>query len=748
MTRTSRVGAAAVVVVALLPGAARTDDAAPLAPAPVLKELAKVALDLSKRGRRAEVDELVGVLEGLRAPAADVAALKEKSKKALASAKATAPPPMPDVVKSLTKAASDLVAALPADTGDARTAVARQTLRLDGANRAAHEALGYFERGGAWWPASMAPVLERRVAVETALRDARRLPVEFQTGESKSVYVEDVHGKKGVALTWSGITVESASFSAASIERQFREAVRATAVVNWMLTGELKAPVPVAPMQVIAFRNRTDYVAAVADAERGGLLPGGSAKQAETVRSMWDKGVRIQFAPGESTIGMIVFNDALNYLPFDTGTMWYSPVAIHAGLLDWIFSNYIGCPTPTYTWEETAGGGRTGRTSDTPQQAAERESMLRIAKAGLAGRRMWMRWLARRGEDPVWSHSMVDAIGKISGDDLTKSALVVEYMVETGALPAFVKAMWDKPPVSASYEKALGRPLAAFEAEFREWLLAGEPPNGLVQRLGTPAVEPLSPVEKACLARLDEIRRQTLGKTAPSVDLDRELSDGCRAHALYLDKHPKQQAAWPDAHEEYADQEGFTVAGARAGLSSVIMPGSNGPEDAIAGWMATFYHRLPLLEPGLVRVGWGLEKGVAVLDSGSLVAPPEKSVWVAWPPAAARDVPRRFAPELPNPVEGEDQSAWGYPVTLQFANFEPEPDVRMRLHLGTTRGGAEVPCHFSTPETPTNPQLAPTGSFCLIPKRTLAPNTTYTVAVDGWPKDSGGADWTFTTGAK
>jgi hypothetical protein len=532
------------------------------------------------------------------------------------------------------------------------------------------------------------------------------------------------------------------------MERQLREVVRATALVNWLLTGVLKPPSGASPMRVISFRRKEDFVAAVGHAVRTGMLEPATERDAAHVRGFWADNVRIEFDPVESLVGAVTFHDALNGHPFDGNTMYYSPIAVHAGLQDWIFARYLGCPSLTYTWTEKAGGRGGGATSDSPRQIAERDAMLRLAKAGLAGRRMWLQWLARRGEDPVWSRSMVDEIGKITGDDLTKCTFVFEHLVETGSLAPLIHEMWGKPPVASSYEKALGAPLSTFESNFRTWLLAGAPPAGLAQTLGSASLDPLSPQEKACLARLDEIRRQTLGKDAPGVDLDRELSDGCRAHAIYLDKHPKQQTAWPDAHEEYADQDGFTVEGSRAGLSSVIMPGANGPEDAIAGWMATFYHRLPLLEPGLVRVGWGLENGVAVLDSGSLVAPPEKCIWVAWPPAAAKDVPRRFAPELPNPVEGEDQSAWGYPVTLQFANFEPEPDVRMRLHLGTTRGGAEVPCHFSTPEAPTNPQLAPTGSFCLIPKRTLAPSTTYTVAVDGWPKDSGGADWTFTTGPK
>jgi hypothetical protein len=102
---------------------------------------------------------------------------------------------------------------------------------------------------------------------------------------------------------------------------------------------------------------------------------------------------------------------------------------------------------------------------------------------------------------------------------------------------------------------------------------------------------------------------------------------------------------------------------------------------------------------------------------------------------------------LPNPVPGADQSQWGYPVTIQFFNFEPQPDVQMRLYVGK-RGGVEIECHYSTPQKPTNTDCAPAGAFCLIPKTPLAANTVYAVAVDGWPKNASGADWTFTTGSK
>jgi hypothetical protein len=227
--------------------------------------------------------------------------------------------------------------------------------------------------------------------------------------------------------------------------------------------------------------------------------------------------------------------------------------------------------------------------------------------------------------------------------------------------------------------------------------------------------------------------------------LDVELSIGCRAHAEYLAKHPDQAAAWPDAHEEWPDREGFSPAGSWAGLHSVIAPGSRSPRDAVDGWMATFYHRLPLIDPGLVRIGWGFAKSNAVLDSGSMVAPFQYVTEVMWPPPRGQGVPRRFAPELPNPVPGADQSGWGYPVTLQLFRHEGVPDVVLTLYEGREPGGPAVDCHYSTPQAPTNPELAPDGAYCLIPKAHLKPGTTYTVVARGVP-DEPDLRWSFTTG--
>jgi len=204
-----------------------------------------------------------------------------------------------------------------------------------------------------------------------------------------------------------------------------------------------------------------------------------------------------------------------------------------------------------------------------------------------------------------------------------------------------------------------------------------------------------------------------------------ELSAGASAHASYLVENPKQQTAWPDAHEEYPDREGFSPAGAWAGGSSVIdfVPD---PVEAVERWMGTFYHRLPLLHPGLFGIGYGKEQRVTVLDVSSLVAPYWGAAWVVWPASDAKDVPLRFVPELPNPVPGEDQSRWGFPITLQVYLGHEKGERTIAMELQDAKGKV-VDCHYLTPTEPAFPELAPKGAFCLIPRKALARGETYTV---------------------
>ena len=74
-------------------------------------------------------------------------------------------------------------------------------------------------------------------------------------------------------------------------------------------------------------------------------------------------------------------------------------------------------------------------------------------------------------------------------------------------------------------------------------------------------------------------------------------------------------------HDESPALAGFSEAGRAAAKASAVAYGLGDPLDAVDGWMATLYHRVPLLDPNLKRVGFGCRPGadsrwVSVLDVG------------------------------------------------------------------------------------------------------------------------------------
>ncbi|HEV3262789.1 MAG TPA: CAP domain-containing protein, partial [Gemmataceae bacterium] len=89
------------------------------------------------------------------------------------------------------------------------------------------------------------------------------------------------------------------------------------------------------------------------------------------------------------------------------------------------------------------------------------------------------------------------------------------------------------------------------------------------------------------------------------VTVDADLCRGCLAHARYLVRntgHPSLQGL--GMHMEDDTLPGYTPEGQKAGKGSVITNDGT-PGDSVAGWMATLYHRLPLLNPRLRTIGFG-----------------------------------------------------------------------------------------------------------------------------------------------
>lgn len=252
------------------------------------------------------------------------------------------------------------------------------------------------------------------------------------------------------------------------------------------------------------------------------------------------------------------------------------------------------------------------------------------------------------------------------------------------------------------------------------------------------------------LERINSVRRHA---NLSTVQFDDVLSHGCRLHARYLRLNARRpEVQGMGAHEEDAKLPGYTAEGAKAGRASDIAFGDFEPIGALDGWMATLYHRVPILEPNLRKVGFGCIRGqglgwITVLDVFTDRDKKTATRPVVWPVDGQADVPLHFPPggETPNPIPNDETGRAGYPITAFFPREAPLLGAQAKLE---DVQGQQVACWFSSPEAPANPKFErfQGTTVCLIPKVPLRPVQSYRVTMSGtiagaaWKKT-----WTFST---
>ncbi|MEK7469056.1 MAG: CAP domain-containing protein [Planctomycetota bacterium] len=257
---------------------------------------------------------------------------------------------------------------------------------------------------------------------------------------------------------------------------------------------------------------------------------------------------------------------------------------------------------------------------------------------------------------------------------------------------------------------------------------------------------PLPEADAKALEKINAVRK--LAGVGP-VTIDAKMSAGCSSHAAYLLKHyDAMMKAGTSMHSEDPKLEGYTKEGAAAGKASDIHYVE--PAEAVDGFMASLYHRIPLLNADLQKIGLGYVKGTAnppwvcCVDVLSGLPPltEEKAKVVMYPADGQKDVPLDFGGERPTPIPDDPDQKAGFPVTATFREIVKVTDATATLK---DAAGVEVPVWLSTPEKTVQPQ-GQRNTIGLIAKDPLKPATTYTVTVDAkvdgkaWKKA-----WKFTT---
>lgn len=723
--------------------------------APVRLKLRALAESLAKASLTEELAIVEQEMLALGATEKEMAELLKKTEKARANPK---PPKDARAALSLRRrlatkaaAAARSLTALALAEGrlpSQKLALAASALQLDGNSDVAHQLLGHqLGTDGRW--RSQEELGQQQWLRDFALitQQARSLHYELQEIEATDPILHALAPDTTAALSFGGLHYEG-SIGREALAEKMTLALRGSAISNWILNGTLE-PFP-ADLTLIWTHFGAPYREYLDRSAEQGLLqekiPGLAADMSGTWSAHQHRNSAARNYYLSSTVEPIVetffkADRSFGRDPafFDWFEMFYSrsstaPPWLVAGHVNLIGLGFYG-----------VGWGKYLSIANDPSNTTVRTRGFdpKLAGAGIVGCRSYIRALALDERDPPLETCLKGEVGLLRGDILLKATMVVEYLyARDGARvvldryrDAFEREGGDHSPL-ALLEATLGQPLPDFEREWRAWLFGGPSTISLTGLL-TPEDPRDTTIQDPNSRRLleDLNRRRHLAELAP-VYLDEELSEGCALHASYLKRHAERATAWPEVHEQTMDHPDFTTAGSWAAGHSVIAFG--GTSRCLDDWLGSFYHRLPLLEPMLLGVGFGVDGQVCVLDAGSLVN--RTGGWAnVYPYHGMENVPRSFAPELPNPVPGQDQNVWGYPVTLQLGASLGEPPTTMVL----TGPKGVVDCWFTSPNSPLNPKLVPPGASCLIPKQTLAANTTYSVeAVFGTERML----WSFTTG--
>jgi len=182
------------------------------------------------------------------------------------------------------------------------------------------------------------------------------------------------------------------------------------------------------------------------------------------------------------------------------------------------------------------------------------------------------------------------------------------------------------------------------------------------------------------------------------VTEDPALSRGCARHLDYLTQLSAELGSAQLAHEEDLSKPYASAEGHEAGINSVLSIRDGEIASAIDGWMDTLYHRLPLIHPGLTRIGVAVQGRYACLQyrpgtDGSVRAPHE----IYWPPADVDETSRQFGGfESPCPTVDDPFSSGSCPPSAAIASIGLHGWGALSAVTATLRNvdtGADVPLY-------------------------------------------------------
>jgi len=177
----------------------------------------------------------------------------------------------------------------------------------------------------------------------------------------------------------------------------------------------------------------------------------------------------------------------------------------------------------------------------------------------------------------------------------------------------------------------------------------------------------LSKQQNAALSELNELRALV---GLPAITQNRLIAKAAQAHAqFYVQHYSKYKAKNLSPHKEDASfGEGFTGVSfgtrlKKAGFSgppgAEVMAFTGSPSGALKGWLETVYHRLPLIDPRVSEMGFGIASSAKARTEVMNTSNGGKSTGapiVVYPVPGQKGVPRSWSgnegPQPPKPKSG------------------------------------------------------------------------------------------------
>jgi hypothetical protein len=285
---------------------------------------------------------------------------------------------------------------------------------------------------------------------------------------------------------------------------------------------------------------------------------------------------------------------------------------------------------------------------------------------------------------------------------------------------------------------------------------AGAPPVGGGADASACGPAPTGVSEKAASA-LSVVNGYRVPVGSGCISMAAGLNMSSLNHCNYYAMNSANKTCIADVHSEVMSCMGFTgvnlgqrarAAGYTGQGASEVMAFVDDPTRAIASWVNSVWHRIPILDPWTGDMGYGNATRCDTIDFGRGTPKASNDTVVVYPYDGQTGLPTNFDGSREGPMPPAPASGWpsSSPITVYARG------IKITEHVITRDGDATPMEHVfldsASPLLDAGSRGFLTTSVFLYANQPFMPNTKYRVKVVG--TRTGGTlnlEWTFTTGA-